>query len=107
MAKPVTRWGRNLQRLIRERGLIQGDIASKAALDKNGISRGIWTYQPDVPAWQRPSRPAWLATWTSLRRSWPRMYQESAGEKMAHGACQAAGSSIYWKWLATWACDNA
>jgi len=39
MAKPVTRWGRNLQRIIRERGLKQGAVAAAADLDKNAISR--------------------------------------------------------------------
>lgn len=39
MRTPSTRWGRNLQRLIRESGVTQGDIAKKAGLDRNGISR--------------------------------------------------------------------
>ena len=39
MKLPRTRWARNIHRLIRERGLTQGDVAIRAGLNQNALSR--------------------------------------------------------------------
>lgn len=39
MRSKGTRWARNIDRLIRARGLTQGAVATAAGLDKNALSR--------------------------------------------------------------------